>query len=130
MPNKRYIAGRQLEYLIKKSFESKKYIVLRSAGSKGVFDIVAIHFEGFDGHAFFLQVKKNISKEYAKKYLLEIMRKLGYNFKTKEIPIIPYLPYQEWSLEHKKRCFYLSTFHFRPSIYIGVIYTLPKKKRR
>jgi len=129
MPNKRYIAGRQLEYLIKKSFESKKYIVLRSAGSKGIFDIVAVHFEGFDGHAFFLQVKKNIYKESAKKCLLEIMRKLGYIFKTKEIPIIPYLPYQEWSLEDGRKSFYLSTFRFGLSIYIGIIYTLPKKKK-
>lgn len=42
MPNKNYIRGRQFEYRVKKDLEDKGYIVVRSAGSKSPFDLVAI----------------------------------------------------------------------------------------
>jgi Holliday junction resolvase len=42
MPNKNYIRGRAFEYRVKKDLEDKGYIVVRSAGSKSPFDLVAI----------------------------------------------------------------------------------------
>jgi Holliday junction resolvase len=41
--NRRYIKGRNFEYRVKKYFEDKKYFVVRSAGSKGIADLVAIY---------------------------------------------------------------------------------------
>lgn len=40
--NKAYIAGRNFEYKIKKLLEERGYVVLRTAGSHGPFDLVAI----------------------------------------------------------------------------------------
>jgi len=40
--NKRYIKGRNFEYQIKKMLERDGYYVIRSAGSHGAFDLVAI----------------------------------------------------------------------------------------
>ncbi len=42
MPNKRYISGRAHEYAIKKKWEKDGWTVLRTAGSHGEFDLVAI----------------------------------------------------------------------------------------
>lgn len=42
MGNSKYTSGRNKEYQTKQVLEKEGYIVLRSAGSKGVFDIVAI----------------------------------------------------------------------------------------
>lgn len=43
MVNKNYVSGRAKEYRIKKQFEDKGYIVLRTAGSHGFADLIAIH---------------------------------------------------------------------------------------
>lgn len=40
--NKNYQKGRRFEYAVKKHLEDKGYIVVRSAGSKSPFDLVAI----------------------------------------------------------------------------------------
>jgi len=42
MPNKNYISGRNFEYRVRDYLVSKGYLVIRSAGSKGVADLVAI----------------------------------------------------------------------------------------
>ena len=42
MPNKNYISGRNFEYKVRDYLTSKGYLVIRSAGSKGVADLVAI----------------------------------------------------------------------------------------
>lgn len=41
MPNANYLKGRRLEYKAKKQMESEGWKVLRSAGSKGAFDLTA-----------------------------------------------------------------------------------------
>lgn len=41
MPNKNYISGRNFEYKVRDYLISKGYLVVRSAGSKGVADLVA-----------------------------------------------------------------------------------------
>ena len=42
MPNSNYRAGRAFEYAVKKTLERENYIVLRTAGSHGFADLVAI----------------------------------------------------------------------------------------
>ena len=42
MVNKNYQKGRRFEYRVKKHLEDKEYYVIRSAGSKSAFDLVAI----------------------------------------------------------------------------------------
>ena len=42
MPNKNYQSGRSFEYRVKKYFEKQGYYVMRSAGSKSPFDLIAI----------------------------------------------------------------------------------------
>jgi Holliday junction resolvase len=42
MPNKRYIAGRRLEYQVKNFFKSAGLSVVRSAGSHGEWDVIAV----------------------------------------------------------------------------------------
>jgi len=42
MPNKKYLSGRRFEYAVKHRYEKMGYIVIRSAGSKSPFDLVAI----------------------------------------------------------------------------------------
>lgn len=42
MPNKNYVSGRNFEYKVRDYLVSKGYLVIRSAGSKGVADLVAI----------------------------------------------------------------------------------------
>ena len=42
MVNKNYIAGRRFEYKVKKYYEDKGYTVLRTSGSHGFADLIAI----------------------------------------------------------------------------------------
>lgn len=56
MPNKNYRSGRAFEYEIKKAWEEAGYIVLRTAGSHGIFDLVAFH--KISGTAIGIQCKK------------------------------------------------------------------------
>lgn len=42
MPNPRYEAGRRQEYAVKKRFETGGYICIRSAGSRGAWDLVCL----------------------------------------------------------------------------------------
>lgn len=42
MPNKHYILGRQFEYRRKKHWEKAGYLVFRTAGSHGFFDLILI----------------------------------------------------------------------------------------
>ncbi len=47
MPNKNYIAGRRFEYKIKKLYEKQGYTVLRSSGSHGFADLIAVRQDKF-----------------------------------------------------------------------------------
>jgi Holliday junction resolvase len=42
MPNKQYLTGRRLEYQVRNFFKSVGMTVIRSAGSHGKWDVVAI----------------------------------------------------------------------------------------
>ncbi len=61
-PNPNYIKGRAKEYRIKKKWEAKGYVCVRTAGSHGFADLICIH--PIDKYIFFIQVKpKNFSKK-------------------------------------------------------------------
>ena len=53
-PNKNYLAGRRFEYERKKAWETTGYTVLRTAGSHGFADLVAVRS---GGHVTFIQCK-------------------------------------------------------------------------
>ena len=68
-----YKKGRQFEYVVKKKFEKRGYYVVRSAGSHGVFDLIAIK----KGEVLGIQCKLgNVSKDEIKK-MKEIGEKYG-----------------------------------------------------
>ena len=46
MTNKNYESGRRFEYRVKEYLEKKGYYVMRSAGSKSPFDLIAIQTKG------------------------------------------------------------------------------------
>lgn len=46
MPNSNYLKGRRMEYKRKKHWEGMGYTVLRTAGSHGLFDLIAIRLNG------------------------------------------------------------------------------------
>lgn len=43
MANKRYVSGRNFEYRVQRILEKGGWLVLRSAGSHGVFDLIAVN---------------------------------------------------------------------------------------
>jgi len=53
MPNPNYVKGARQENAVRKILESQGYSVMRSAGSKGVFDLIAWNAE----EVRFIQVK-------------------------------------------------------------------------
>ena len=68
MPNKNYQKGIKKEYKIKKQFEMKGYTVLRTAGSHGFADLIAIKWLKIR----FIQCKPdNFSKREEKKLMDE-----------------------------------------------------------
>lgn len=67
MPNKNYVKGRAKEYKIKRDFTKRGYTVLRTAGSHGFADLVAVRS---DGKIKFIQCKPdNFSKTEEQKLL-------------------------------------------------------------
>lgn len=45
MVNANYLKGRNFEYKVKKYLQEQGYVVLRTAGSHGMYDLIAIKFE-------------------------------------------------------------------------------------
>lgn len=68
MPNKNYLAGRRMEWERKKYWESNGFIVLRTAGSHGFADLIAIIPPAAP---VFIQCKKTKSEALAKKMILQ-----------------------------------------------------------
>jgi len=65
MVNKNYVKGRSKEYRLKRKYERQGYIVLRTSGSHGFADLVAIDPKELE--IIFIQSKpKNISKKKKK----------------------------------------------------------------
>lgn len=56
-PNSRYIKGRAFEYRRRDYWTSQGYVVIRSAGSKSLFDLVAIPLTSADHPIALIQCK-------------------------------------------------------------------------
>lgn len=66
--NKNYNNGRAKEYRLKKKFQKEGYVVLRTAGSHGFADLIAIK----DSTVLFIQVKpKKFAESAIKKLCIE-----------------------------------------------------------
>lgn len=57
MPNKNYQRGRRFEWEVKKDLESQGWIVVRTAGSHGLWDIIAFRDIGGEIRARLIQCK-------------------------------------------------------------------------
>lgn len=70
MPNKNYISGRRKEYKVKKDYDMMGFDVLRTAGSHGFADLIAINRR--DKKIVFIQCKpNNFSKSKSDKLYME-----------------------------------------------------------
>ncbi len=67
MTNSNYLKGRKKEYKLKKEYQDKGYLVLRSAGSHGFADLVAIN----DKEIIFIQCKPKHFSETKRQELLD-----------------------------------------------------------
>lgn len=75
MPNKKYISGVRFERKVKDYLIKRKYYVVRSAGSKGMIDLVAFRYDPEGLHrAICIQCKHNTSpppkKSVIKKFIM------------------------------------------------------------
>jgi hypothetical protein len=130
MTNKRYIAGRRFEYKVKKELEKTNWIVIRASGSKGPFDLIALntHLISLEtsGAKYaievgFWQLKKNITEGQAKNIMRKIQLKiLGL--------MLPTQIEQNSGGNYKK--FFSEFSSGLINVKFGVIYTLPKKKKK
>jgi hypothetical protein len=135
MPNKRYLAGRRFEYKVKQHFEKEDYFVIRASASKGLFDLVAIKIDrslSFLSVEFW-QLKKGITHNQAS----DLVRKI-----QKQILGDRYFPIFTENFGNKfKNCIDLffqggaitdkyNDPKMGGKISFGVIYTLPKKKKK
>ena len=75
MPNKNYIKGRQAEYRLMKTLRDSGAIVMRSSGSHGLFDVIAI-FPNANLIQMY-QVKSGASYNYTSKKAEQELRDLG-----------------------------------------------------
>ena len=74
MTNKNYVSGRNFEYKVKKYLESKSYLVVRSAGSHSIADLIA--FKEFTmAYPMLIQCKYHGMN---KKEMLRIGKSLGH----------------------------------------------------
>jgi hypothetical protein len=136
MPNKRYIAGRNFEYKIKRELENMGWYVIRSAGSKSLFDLTGIKIEKINEETNlweypiwvgFWQLKKNISDEQALKILDDIINAL---FGTNLLGHLQF--YSSEDFNELSRVYYIwDNYEEEDSqqyiaISFGVIYTTPK----
>lgn len=92
MATKSYEKGRNYEYYLMNKLEKAGFFVVRSAGSHGVFDLIAVDF---NGTVYGIQVKKN---GYLQKSDIEMMKQLYRSYK-----IIPLLAHNKnnngWEFE-------------------------------
>ena len=73
MPNRNYQKGRRKEYAIKHRLEKDGYICLRTAGSHGFADLIAIHPD--TRLILFIQSKP---KKFSKRLTEEIVKKFAF----------------------------------------------------
>jgi hypothetical protein len=151
MPNRKYLAGRRFEWKIRDALRYYYQVVIRSAGSKSSFDLISLDWdsirpnhsqprtidnENYVFHIGFWQLKKSITHKQAEKTLKNVLKNLNLDTlekfeedlltipapKLKKIAnIIYWQGIVEQNIPYKNRIM---------TIKLGVIYTLPKKKKK
>jgi hypothetical protein len=148
MPNKRYLAGRRFEWKIKDTLRYYYQLVIRSAGSKSPFDLISFGFdsirphylqprtidnENYIFHIGFWQLKKSITHQEAAKILKNLLKDLNLeslNLFEKNFLMLPNgkriaeMIYWQGVVEQN-----IPTKNRIMTIKLGIIYTLPKKKK-
>jgi Holliday junction resolvase len=84
MTNKKYNAGRKFEYRTKYYLEDKGFFVVRSAGSKGEADLVAIRPYGLCSEVLLVQCKYGLGHISN----AEIIKLISVSDKVNAIPIL------------------------------------------
>ncbi len=149
MPNKRYLAGRRFEWKIRDALRYYYHLVIRSAGSKSPFDLISFGFdsirpyylqprtidnENYIFHIGFWQLKKSITHQEAEKILKNLLKDLNLeslNFFEKGLlippngKIIAEMIYWQGIVEQN-----IPTKNRIMTIKLGIIYTLPKNKKK
>lgn len=87
----RYQKGRSYEYYIKYNLERAGFYVIRSAGSHGPFDLIALDK---NGNVYGIQVKKN---KYINRQLRSEMCNVAKTYNI--VPIIAYRDKSGWKYE-------------------------------
>ena len=100
---KAYNYGRSKEYWVKKFLEERGYIVIRSAGSKGLFDIVAVHPE--KGIVRLIQVKAINRRVFSFKETRE-MEKILFDLAKKNI-YHDHIRYEVWIYNREEKRWYI-----------------------
>ncbi|MEM4323916.1 MAG: restriction endonuclease [Candidatus Nitrosocaldaceae archaeon] len=85
MPNANYLKGRNFEYKVKKYLEQQGYVVLRTAGSHGIYDLIAIKFEP-EPSIIFIQCKARLGSSTKEKLgRFEVYESLVYRNTYKQV---------------------------------------------
>jgi len=75
MPNNYYIRGRRFEYQLKKDLEKQGWLVFRTAGSHGIYDLIAL-IDNYKGDVLVRLIQcKTTDKEVNTKTLLKSFNK-------------------------------------------------------
>lgn len=88
-PNPNYVAGRAFEYARKKHWEKEGYLVMRTAGSHGAFDLIAVKDNSVP---FFIQCKRCETPAQMKKLISQFkkappLQKSEYYFQIMEVKV-------------------------------------------
>jgi len=80
MANKKYEQGKRAEYKVRKTLENEGYTCFRSAGSKGLFDVIAIN----SCEVRLIQVKFTEKDKYTEDKNCKLAKNLGVPENTKK----------------------------------------------
>lgn len=99
MVNKNYLAGRRFEYKVKKYYENKGYTVLRTSGSHGFADLVAIKRQDHLIHILFIQCKNHnpTNKEIEKLNEFQWVKETTSDFSSIRVKILYPDKLKEWN---------------------------------
>ena len=112
MVNKNYIAGRRFEYKVKKYYEKKGYTVLRTSGSHGFADLIAVRNKESLKRIVFIQCKnrkptKQETKEFEEFSWLNVVdmhtwvwTEMVYPDKLKDWNKLKKDELKDWEVEH------------------------------
>jgi Holliday junction resolvase len=77
MPNKNYLRGRRFEWQLKKDLEEQGYLVFRTAGSHGLFDLIGLDK---NGKPLLIQCKVTKNDKNIKTLIKEFRKSLPFDW--------------------------------------------------